>query len=474
MLVHFTRVSRLENGLTAPTRQEVTAAERLLQAGGKLIDAYQRQLGLPRPRELPPAPGILVGRDRHLVDLDTGLTEHGPDAPLLIVIDGPAGAGKTALALRWAHRNATRFPDGQLYADLKGFSNRDAEDPAKILEEFCRTLGAAEVPASLEARAALFRSLTSSTRMLIVLDNAAGVDQVKPLLPGSADCAVVVTSRRTLSALTVAHDAQRVSVGALAARDATTLLSELIGKARVDKDPVAVSDLGRLCGGLPLALRIVAELAVLHPARSLADLCRDLEDERLDTLDGVDEETTPRTVFSWSYRALPREAARVFRLLGLHQGPHLTVPAVAALADITQRDARAAIRHLRALHLLDLTSPYEGVDAVSMHTLVRAYAHDLATAIDSDDERSAARRRLSLWFGHTAHAATCAINPHHAIPADIPELPHGQQPERFDTSDSARAWWNREQPNLQVLSQDAAFSGVSPGAREWPWPGPPE
>lgn len=478
-MVHsnFGQLGKIERGETRPTRELVTRCEEALRSRGELIDAYHREIGRARPRELPPAPVVVVGRERHLAELDEALVGRSADAPSLVVIDGQAGVGKTTMALKWAHQVAHWFPDGQLYCDLKGFSlGQQAEAPARVLARFCIALGATSIPEDLEGRAALFRSLVSSSRVLIVLDNAANAEQVKPLLPGSAGCAVIVTSRRVMPGLTVAHDARRLRVAPLTMTDSITVISEIIGSRRVEAEPDAAAELAWLCGHLPLALRVAAELADLHPHRRIADLVEDLgdEDERLDRLDTDDDLTTPRAVFSASYHGLADSAARVFRYLGLHRGPHLSSRAIAALAGTSEREARTALRQLGAVHMLDTIAPGTSPDTAQLQDLLHAYARELVTAFETPAQRHVAAQRLILWFLHSMRAAGDVITPRCMAPLVLPELPADVRPESFATARDAVSWCDREQVNLVAISRMAAEYGP-PGAAwklavaSWPY-----
>ena len=255
----------------------------------------------------------------------------------IAVLAGTAGVGKTALAVRWARRAAAAFPDGQLYVNLRGYDPGAPVAPGDALAGFLRALGLAgeDIPAGEDERAAAYRSLLDGRRMLVVLDNAASVEQARPLLPGSPSCLVVVTSRDSLAGLVARHGARRLALDMLPAADAIGLLRTLIGD-RVDAEPDAAAELAAQCARLPLALRVAAELAAASPDSRLAELAGELAGERrrLDLLDaGGDERTAVRGVFSWSYRHLPAAAARAFRLIGLHPGPDLDAYAVAALTS---------------------------------------------------------------------------------------------------------------------------------------------
>lgn len=455
---NFGQLGKIERGVAPPNRDIATQCEAVLQTGGKLIDAYHREIGRARPRELPQPPVVLVGRERHLGELDGALIDRSPDAPTLVVIDGPAGVGKTTLALRWAHQIAHWFPDGQLYADLKGFSpGQEPELPERILARFCTALGASGIPEDVEGRAALFRSLVSDSRVLIFLDNAVSAEQVKPLLPGSAGCAVIVTSRRVLPGLTVAHDAHRIAVAPLTTTDSVSVISRIVGRRRVEAEPGAAAELARLCGHLPLALRVAAELAVIHPNRPIRDLVQDLwdEDERLDRLETDDDLTAPRAVFSATYHGLADSTARVFRYLGLHRGPHLGSRAIAALVGTSDREVRTALRQLGAVHMLDTIAPGASPDIAQLHDLLHAYAHELVAASETPEQRRDAAHRLIVWYLHTLRAAGAVISPGCTAPLPLPELPAGVTPASFATVREAMAWYDREQPNFVAIAQMA-------------------
>ena len=299
------------------------------------------------PAQLPADVDVFTGRVGELADLDRLLTttptqagarEVGGGSSTAVVISavsGTAGVGKTALALRWAHRVRGGFPDGQLYVNLRGYDPDQPLSAADGLARFLRALGVAgaEIPLEVDERAASYRSLLDGRRILIVLDNAATVEQVRPLLPGTPSALVVVTSRDALVGLVARDGARRLDLDLLPPEDAVVLLGVLIG-GRVAAEPDAAAALAGQCARLPLALRIAAELAAARPTISLAGLVEELADEqrRLELLDaGGDPRTAIRAVFSWSYLHLPSETARAFRLLGLHPGPDLDPYAAAAL-----------------------------------------------------------------------------------------------------------------------------------------------
>jgi DNA-binding SARP family transcriptional activator len=345
------------------------------------------------PRELPADVDRFTGRTAELAELDRLLTADGSPGPagpagsvlstgppVICAVAGTAGVGKTALAVHWAHRVRDAFPDGQLYVDLRGYDPGEPVPAADALARFLRALGVPgqDIPADSPERAARYRSLLDGRRALVVLDNAASVEQVRPLLPGTPSCVVVVTSRDSLAGLVARHGARRLGLGLLPLGGAVSLLRELIGE-RVDADAAAAVALACQCAHLPLALRVAAELAAARPDLKLARLAGELADEqrRLDLLDaGGDPRTALRAVFSWSYRRLPADAAQAFRLAGVHPGSDLDAHAVAALTGASAEQAGDLLRQLARGHLVYPTAP----GRYAMHDLLRAYAASLADA----------------------------------------------------------------------------------------------
>ncbi|MBN6036119.1 BTAD domain-containing putative transcriptional regulator [Amycolatopsis sp. 195334CR] len=400
----------------------------------------------PVPAQLPAQARGFTGRERELAELDV-LTP-------LSVITGTAGAGKTALALRWAHRTRDRFPDGQLYADLHGYGPDRPADPSDVLAGFLRALGVdgAALSPVLAERSAKFRTQVAGRRLLIVLDNARTAEQVRPLLPGTGSCVVLVTSRDTLTGLAAVDGARRHELDRLSPAASLTLLRELTGD-RVDAEPEAAAEVIELCARLPLALRIAAESIRDRPARSISALVEELADERarLDLLDADgDPRAAVRSAFSWSFQHLPAEAARVFRLLGLHPGHDTGEQAVAALADTDLRTARRALGQLRRANLVEA-----GPDGrYAMHDLLRAYAGESA---GEDDEAS---RRILGWYVHSAIAARAALDPH-ARPmwSDAVEPPSHLPV--FGDRAAALAWFELERENFGAAVRDAVARGYT-------------
>ena len=413
------------------------------------------------PAQLPPPVSAFTGRGGELADLDALLADTGSSTPSMLAIaavSGTAGVGKTALAVRWAHRVADRFPDGQLYVNLRGYDPDQPVTPADALAGFLAALGVPgpDVPLSLDDRVARYRSETAGRRMLVVLDNAAGVEQVRPLLPGTPTAVVVVTSRDSLAGLVAVDGARRLDLDVLPVADSLALLRQLVGR-RVEAEPDAAVRLAEQCARLPLALRVAAELAAAQRSTALADLVAELADQqrRLDLLDaGGDPRAAVTAVFSWSVRYLPDGAARAFRLAALHPGPDLDAYAAAALADTSLHHVRILLAALARAHLVHPT----GAGRYGMHDLLRAYAAGLAATQESAPERHAAIGRLLDYYTGVAivamdvlHPAEAHRRPRFGVPSTpIPVLTDG---------DAALAWLDTERAALVAAAGYAARHG---------------
>jgi DNA-binding SARP family transcriptional activator/tetratricopeptide (TPR) repeat protein len=458
--------------------RDVLVAELGIEPGPGLRDLHQRILSadpalivteLPSPaaaegesksavpRELPAAVPGFTGRSAELRELSRLLDPRGGQVHGTAVISGTGGVGKTALAVHWAYQVAGRFPDGQLYVNLRGYDPGHPVPPADALAGFLRSLGVRgqDIPPEADERAARYRSLLAGKRMVIVLDNAGSADQVRPLLPGTASCTVLVTSRDALAGLIVGDGAVRLDLDALPLSEAVALVRTLTG-ARVDADPGAAAELAGQCCRLPLALRVAAELAVSRPSVPLAALVSELADvrTRLDVLaTGGDPRTEVRTVFSWSYDRLDADAARIFRLLGLHPGPVFEPYATAALTGATLPQARHALDVLNRGHLLSWSAP----GRYDMHNLLRGYAGDLAAALDGQ-ERLAALTRLFGYYLNTAAAAMDLLYPaEHDEHPRVPELATPVPP--LADPATARDWLDGERAMLVVVSGHTAVHG---------------
>jgi hypothetical protein len=297
------------------------------------------------PRQLPAAAAQFVARAGELRLLDELVTADGAAAAASVwVISGAAGVGKTALALRWAHDAAGNFPDGQLYVNLMGFSPSGPVPPERAIPEFLQAVGvaSADIPESEAAQAALYRTVLADRRMLVLLDNALDARQVRPLLPGSRSCAVLVTSRSRLAGLAAAEGARLLSLDVLAEPDARDLLAGRLGEQRVAAEPEAAAELAGLCARLPLALTIAAARAAAYPGLPLSDVAAELRREpgRLDALELGDPASSVREVFSWSCRHLSVPARRMFQLIGIHPGQDISAGAAASLAGLPEPEAR--------------------------------------------------------------------------------------------------------------------------------------
>ncbi|MFL6127118.1 helix-turn-helix domain-containing protein [Actinophytocola sp.] len=384
--VHYSHATlwKIENGRTPLKRKVAEACDAALNTNGALVGALEAAArNTIRPAQLPAAPGRLVGRKAELDAMTDGAHSRLPGTPAVVVIDGPAGAGKTALALRWAHQVANQYTDGQLYADLGGFAAPERSMSIdEVLEEFLTAMGAPAIPTTPAGRASLYRSLLADRKVLIVLDNAADQAHIEPLLPASADCAVVVTSRRALTDLAGELDATRITVAPLAEHDSIELLRHLLGEARADAEAESVTTLAGLCGHLPVALCAAAAQLTIYPHRSVADLVDELleNDQQVGAL-GIAE---LRATMSWSYRALNADEARLFRLMGLPTCAHTSLTAVAALAGVTRTQARRLLHALAAVYLVEFDSD----DVIRLPPLVRAYAWELAQSEEPADQRA--------------------------------------------------------------------------------------
>jgi DNA-binding SARP family transcriptional activator/tetratricopeptide (TPR) repeat protein len=462
----------------ADLHQQILRADPALAAPGPATPA-----ATPVPRELPADVPAFTGRAAELAELDrllrspapgpdgSGESQAGPargPAAVISAVSGTAGVGKTALAVHWAHRAADRFPDGQLYVNLRGYDPDRPMTAAEALAGFLRALGVpgSDIPPGLDERAARYRSLLSGRHMLIVLDNAGHAEQIRPLLPGTPGCAALITSRDALPGLVARDGATRLDLDLLPLPEATALLTQLIGQ-RADANPLAAAELARQCSRLPLTLRVAAELAAARPAVPLKDLVADLADEqrRLDLLDADgDPRAAVRAVFSWSYRQLGADAARMFRLAGLHPGPDITVPAAASLAGIAEANAERLLRELARAHLIAEHLP----GRYAFHDLLRAYAAEQARHTDTQADRDAAVGRVLDHYLHTAARAVGLLNPTRKLIVLAPPGP-GTAPEQPGDYAQALAWFEEEHQVLLAALALAAGSGFDAHAWQLPW-----
>lgn len=440
--------------------------------------------GMPAPAQLPrPAAGF-SGRTRELAWLTAiaspafGPQDPGGPAdldapegsgPVIAAITGTAGVGKTALALHWAHRSRAQFPDGQLYVNLRGFDPGGlCADPGEALRGFLMALGVPpeSIPTGLGAQEGMYRSLLAGKRVLVVLDNARDAGHVRPLLPATPGCLTVITSRDQLAGLTVTEGAHPLRLDLLGVGDARDLLARRVGAARVAWERDAVNEIIDRCAGLPLALSIAAARAVLRPDFPLAVTAAELRDATvvLDPLSAGEPTSDARAVLSWSYQALTPQAAQMFRLLGLHPAPDIGVSAAASLAGIDVLRARALLDELTRASLCTEQRP----GRYAAHDLLRAYARELATAHDSEQDLQGATRRMLGHYLLTARAALILTEGDLAV---LTLAPMGSTVTAIELSShwEADAWLAAEHATIRALTQVAAESGMTEIAWQLAW-----
>ncbi|WP_422773400.1 BTAD domain-containing putative transcriptional regulator [Plantactinospora sp. WMMC1484] len=420
----------------------------------------------PVPAQLPADVAGFTGRTAFLRQLDALLPhatgeDAGPAPVVISAIGGTAGVGKTALAVHWAHRVAHRFPDGQLYVNLRGFDlDGRAVTPGEALRDFLDGLRVPphQVPTEESRQAALYRSTLAGRRMLVLLDNARDADQVRALLPGASGCLVVVTSRDQLLPLVVTEGARPLTLDRLSTVEARQLLGRRVGAHRAAAEPGAVDEIVERCARLPLALAVAGARAAINPRFPLAALAAELRDaeDALTAFDAVDPATGVRAVLSWSYRTLDAAEARLFRLLGLHPGPDVSAPAAASMAGLPLPRVRPLLAGLTRAHLLAEDQP----GRYAFHDLLRTYAAELCRRTDGDTEREAARHRLLDHYLHAAGAADHLLDPHGLAPRVRPAPPRpGVTVERPDGHAEAMAWLSAEHRVLLAAVAQAATTG---------------
>lgn len=445
-------VSTIRGMETGKRRNPQLASVRQLAAALALRPQEQEDLlsaasaePVPAPRQLPPELAGFVGRGDALGRLDAVLDDGATSTVVISAISGTAGIGKTTLALHWAHRVADRFPDGQLYADLRGFDpGGTVMAPGEALRAFLEALNvpARSVPDDVEAQAAKFRTLMAGRAMLVVLDNARDAAQVRPLLPGTPGSLVVVTSRHDLTGLIATTNARGLPLALLSREEAHALLADRLGAERVDAEPAAVAEIIDRCAGLPLALAVVAARAA-HTSFSLTAYAEELGG--LDGFGSGDEATDLRAVFACSYLALSPAAARAFRLLGLHPGTEISLAAAASVTGLTS--ARRVMQELTRAHLIVERTP----GRFEFHDLLRAYAAEQV----QPDERHDALYRLVAHYRHNAEHARAKEHP--GTPAE-PTPPDGVVAVAYADVTAARSWLETETPALlAIVRSDHGF-----------------
>ena len=416
------------------------------------------------PQQLPAAIRHFTGRAVELKALDALLGDQrsAGGAVVISAIAGTAGVGKTSLAVHFAHKVAQHFPDGQLFANLRGFDPAGPPvEAAVVARSFLEALGvpAPRIPADPDGQLALYRSRLAGTRTLIVLDNAREAEQVRPLLPGADTCLVLVTSRNRMPGLVALDGAIPLALDVLSRQEARDLLVRRLGAEQVLSGPDAGDELIELCARLPLALNIAAAHAADHPGTPLSVLARQLRESRarLDLLSADDSHADVRAVFSWSLHALAPPAARLFRLLGLHPGPYISAAAAASLAGLPGPQARILLDDLHRAHLIS------GADRerYTFHDLLRAYAAEQAATEESPSDRAEATRRMLDHYLHTAHrAGTLAYADEVSWPPlDLTGPADGVSPEALADRGRALAWYEEEQPVLERIVALAHRSG---------------
>jgi DNA-binding SARP family transcriptional activator/tetratricopeptide (TPR) repeat protein len=439
--------------------QVITVGSQAITAGGP---------GSATPHQLLAAVRHFVGRSSELDGLSTLLDEAeqpNPAVPIAAIV-GTAGVGKTTLAVHWAHRVADRFSDGQLYLNLRGFGPGTPVEPGEAVRGFLAALGvpAQAIPAGLDAQTGLYRTLVSGKKMLVVLDNARDADQVRPLLPGSPGSLVLVTSRSQLTGLIAAEDAFLVSLDVLSPAEACELLTSRLAATGATGQPAVIRALVDLCAGLPLALSIVAAIAIARPELAREELAAELAGGS-GLLDAGDAATSVRGIFSWSYQQLSEPAARMFRLLGIHPGPDISLAAAASIAGLPAREARTVLAELRTANLV-VEQP---AGRFSFHDLLRAYAAELSETFDPPRARCDATRRVLDHYLHTGHAAAeqCPpifVPPLPALPSTAPAVTLHD----VDNYDQALAWFEAEHTVLVAVITWAAAEGFDDYAVQIP------
>ncbi|MGW2648651.1 BTAD domain-containing putative transcriptional regulator [Streptomyces sp. NPDC001393] len=473
MLIHH-RSGRQADALLAFERaREVFAEELGVDPGRELRDLHQLVLAqdqgpsrigaipLPTPSQLPGSIADFCGRHDEAARLRALLAAPSePTTPTLVAITGVGGCGKTTLALHVAHQVAARYPDGRLFADLRG-ADATPVAPGEILADFLRALGVADadIPADQGSRAALYRSVLAGRRVLVVLDNARDAAQLRSLLPGTAGCAVVATSRRTLAGLA---GVTRMGLGPLADAEAYALFGAIAGAKRIAAEPTATSQVLFACGGLPLALRIAAARLAARPSWSVSALAAKLahQHRRLDELHTDD--LAVRASFRLSYDSLPDapgiggpDPKRAFRILGLLPGADISLSAAAAALDRPESGAEEELEHLVDVGLLDSPAP----DRYRLHDLLGLFAAERAAEEESGDSRRDAVQRATEWFLGTLINADAVLFPGAVRPDPLP--PDDRHPSwNFASFEEALAWCETERPTVVALASLATEYGL--------------
>jgi len=417
----------------------------------------------PIPRQLPLDLASFAGRASDVKRLNALLPGSAQDMtkPVIVAIHGAPGVGKTTLAVHWSHDVAERFPDGQLYVNLRGYDLLEpAVEPGIALRGFLQALGVSQtrMPTDVPSQAAMYRSILASRHLLVVLDNASNAEQVRPLLPGTAGCVVVITSRNQLLGLVASDGVQSHVCDVLSIDESREMLSRRLGHDRLAAETHAVDDIIERCVRLPLALAIAAARAEANPSFSLADLAYQLEQskEDLEAFSAGDAATDIRAVFSWSFHTLPDDAARLFRLLPIHPGPELVPSAVASLAAIPVEQVRPLLAELARAHMISETAP----ERYSIHDLLRAYALEQGRVVDPPGRRTAAMRRLFDHYLHTAGTAAALLVRSNQL-YDQARVKPGVTLEPMSQREEAYRWFSGEYSSLLAVLVAASLGGFN-------------
>ncbi|MBE1876862.1 AfsR/SARP family transcriptional regulator [Myceligenerans pegani] len=486
LMTALVRAGRRDEALDAYLRLDQTLSDELGIGPGEAIRRLHREISPAAepaswiPRQLPLGTMAFSGREEALATLDAMLGGRGP-APRVAVLDGPGGVGKTTTALHWAHRVAGQFPDGQLYANLRGFDAASAPVPAgTVARVFLEALGVAKgrIPASEDAQLARYRGIVAGRRMLVVLDNARDANQVRPLLPGSGSTVCVVTSRTSLTGLADAEGTRRISLGALTASEGLDLLAARVGGERSAAERDAALRIVERCAGLPLAIVIAAARVLARPTFPMSAVAAELGDggARLDTLGEDDAAADVRSVFATSYRALSPRAARMFRLLGIHPGPDISAEATVPLLGDSEDAARRAMAELVRVNLVAEHVP----GRYAMHDLVAEYARERAQEDEPEPGRGTAIRRTVEWHIGVALALYGKAWPERqvpdfvAVPGDV-EAPGVEPPAWFHHEwhvlipmiETARAHGLYSESLSLIFVADAHFRNFGEPSRDW-------
>jgi transcriptional regulator with XRE-family HTH domain len=439
---------RIAERRSAPDRHDNHAARPTGRGRRSPAAGRVRPSGFAAPRQLPADAPAFAGRVEQLAALDGLLAGPGTR---IAVVSGTAGVGKTTVAVHWAHRVVDKFPDGQVYVNLRGFDPAGSSlEPAAALHGLLVALGvpAAQIPAEVDERTALYRSLLATRQVLVLLDNAGDAAQVRPLLPGSPGCVVVVTGRNRLTGLVAVDGARAIGLPVMSTEEAIEMLAARLGSDHVAAHADAVAEIVDRCGGLPLGLAVAAARAVVDEVplpRLAAELGRPL-----DALVTGDAASDVRSVLSWSYRMLPEGAARMFRLLGVHPGPDIGLAAAASLAAVPATVGEALLRELTRANLLTEHRP----GRFACHDLLRAYAVELAGTWGTDG----ALARVLDHYTRTANTAAMLLDALRDPIASPPPIA-GVQPEPLADIPAGLAWYAAEYEVLTAAIEAAGERG---------------